>query len=158
MALSDNRDTKEMASPFAFRHEVLGGTSQDFYKGQLVAVDLTDGRLYPAVAADLNLQVCGRCEEEYSTGASETTKKIKFKSGIFNYASGTAGEAIVAADRGQVCYVVDDQTVGIDGNSQANALAGRIYDVDSYGVWVGIHFPMPQLAPVGGGTAEPGQV
>lgn len=149
MALSAPRDTKEMASPLAFRHEVLGGTSQDFYKGQLVAVDLSDGRLYPAVAADLNLQVCGRCEETYSTGASETTKKIKFKSGIFNYASGSSGEAIVAADRGQVCYVIDDQTVGLDGDGQANAIAGRIYDVDSYGVWVAIQFPLPQLAPVG---------
>lgn len=149
MALSAPRDTKEMASPLAFRHEVLGGTSQDFYKGQLVAVDLSDGRLYPAVAADLNLQVCGRCEETYSTGASETTKKIKFKSGIFNYASGSSGEAITAAERGQVCYVLDDESVGLDGNGQANAIAGRIYDVDSYGVWVAIQFPLPQLAPVG---------
>lgn len=149
MALSAPRDTKEMASPFAFRHEALGGTSQDFYKGQLVAIDVSDGRLYPAAAGDLNLQVCGRCEETYSTGASETAKSVKFKSGIFNYASGQTSEAITVADKGQVCYVVDDETVGIDGNSQANALAGRIYDVDSYGVWVGIHFPMPQLAPVG---------
>lgn len=149
MALSDNRDTKEMASPFAFRHEVLGGTSQDFYKGQLVAIDSDDGRLYPAVAADLTLQVCGRCEEEYSTGASETDKKIKFKSGIFNYDSGASGEAIAADDRGKVCYVVDDETVGLSGNSGANALAGRIYDVDSYGVWVAIQFPLPQLAPTG---------
>lgn len=149
MALSAPRYTKEMASPLAFRHEVLGATSEQFYKGQLVAIDPADGRLYPAVAADTTLIVCGRCEETYTTGASETTKKIKFKSGIFNYASGTAGEAILADDRGKVCYVLDDESVGLSGNSAANALAGRIYDVDSYGVWVAIQFPLPQLAPLG---------
>jgi hypothetical protein len=148
-ALDDNRDTKEMACPWAFRHEVLGGTSQDFFIGQLVAIDSADGRLYPAASGDLNLQVCGRCEEEYSTGASETTKKIKFKSGIFAYDSGGTFEAIAADDRGKVCYVVDDQTVGVSGATGANAIAGRVYDVDSYGVWVAIQFPLPQLAPVG---------
>lgn len=141
MALSDNRDTKERAAPWAFRHEALGGTSQDFYKGQLVAIDITDGRLYPAVADDLNLQVCGRCEEEYSTGASETAKMIKFKSGIFYWASGGTFEAIDVADRGKLCYVVDDETVGISGATGDNAIAGYIYDVDQYGVAVATQFP-----------------
>lgn len=151
MALSAPRDTKEMASPIAFRHEVLGGTSQDFYKGQMVAIDSADGRLYPAAPASATLTVVGRCEETYSTGASETSKKIKFKSGIFNWASGSSGEAIAADDRGKVCYALDDQTVGLVGGSPAgeDPIAGRIYDVDSYGVWVATQFPLPQLAPVG---------
>jgi hypothetical protein len=149
MALSAPRDTKEMASPLALRHQILGGTSQDFYVGQLVAIDPADGRLYPAVAADTTLIVVGRCEETYSTGASETTKKIKCKSGIFAYASGTAGEAIAADDRGKVCYVLDDESVGISGNSAANAVAGTVYDVDSYGVWVATFFPVSIRGPVG---------
>lgn len=148
MALSAGRKTHERASAFAFDHAILGGDSTQFYKGGLVAVDLSDGKLYPAEAGDLNQVVVGRCEETVLTGASNS-EPVKFRSGIFNYASGAEGEAITVADVGQVCYVLDDESVGIDGNSQANSIAGRIYDVDSHGVWVGIQFPLPQLAPVG---------
>jgi hypothetical protein len=36
---------------------------------------------------------------------------------------------------------VDDQTVGISGATGANAKAGRVYDVDQYGVAVNIEWP-----------------
>lgn len=156
MALSAPRDTKEMTSPFALRSECLGGTSQDFYKGQLVAVETADGRLYPAVAGDLTRVTVGRCEETYSTGASETAKKIKYKSGIFNYTSGTSGEAIAADDRYKPCYVLDDESVGLSGNSGANAVAGMIYDVDSDGVWVSIGAPIVGLRGPTGATGATG--
>lgn len=147
-ATTVDRDTKEMESPFAFYHSVLGTDSTQYLKGELVGIDLDTGKLVKAVAGDLTIQVIGRCEENYLTGSSNT-RKIRVKSGIFNYASGATFEAIVVADRGQVCYVLDNQTVGLSGATGANALAGRIYDVDSDGVWVATHFPMPQLAPIG---------
>jgi hypothetical protein len=152
MPLTDNRDTKERAMPHATRHERLAGSSDEFYCGQLVAIDVdaTGSPVVPAAAGDLTLQVCGRCEERLTTGANNT-KTVKFKSGCFYYASGTSAEAIDANDIGKVCYVVDDQTVGILGGATiaTAAPAGRIYDVDQYGVAVDIKWPGGLFAPIG---------
>ena len=142
MALSADRDTKERAVPHATRHERLAASSEEFYVGQLVAIDVdaTGSPVTPAVAGDLTLQVCGRCEERLTTGANNT-KTVKFKSGCFYYASGGTFEAIDANDIGKQCFVVDDQSVGISGATGDNAKAGRIYDVDAYGVAVNIEWP-----------------
>lgn len=148
MALSADLKNHEMASSFGQEHAILAKDSTQFYKGGLVAVDLDDGKLAKAAAGDLTLVVVGRCSENVLTGTSNT-RKVKFRSGIFNYASGATFEAITAAHVGQPCYVVTDESVGISGATGANSLAGRVYDYDANGVWVGIHFPLPQLAPVG---------
>lgn len=136
--------------PHATRHERLAASSEEFYVGQLVGIDtnVAGSPVTPAVAGDLTLQICGRCEERLSTGASNT-KTVKFKSGCFYYASGTTFETIDADDIGEVCYVVDDQTVGLSGATGANAIAGRVYDVDTYGVAVNIIWPNGPFAPIG---------
>lgn len=46
------------------------------------------------------------------------------------------GSAVVTADRGSVCYVLDDQTV--THTSTGHSVAGIVYDVTSEGVWVHI--------------------
>lgn len=150
-ALTDNRDTQEMLSSFSMRHEKLAGSSDEFYKGQMVCIDVdaTGSPIVPAVAGDLTLRVVGRCETRLSAGGSNTAK-VKYKSGIFKWNIGTSGEAIDANDVGKICYVIDDNTVGISGNSAANAIAGRIYQVDSDGVWVATFHPS---APAIGVTA-----
>jgi hypothetical protein len=141
-ALTADRDTKERRVPHATRHERLAGSSDEFYVGQLVAIDVdaTGSPVVPAAAGDLTLQVCGRCEERLTTGANNT-KTVKFKSGAFYYNNGATFEAIDANDIGKQCFVVDDNTVGISGATGANAKAGRIYDFDEYGVCVNIEWP-----------------
>jgi hypothetical protein len=148
--LSDNRDTKERAHPAAQYHHILAKDSTQFYKGQLVGVDLDDGKLMGATAGDLTIQVVGRCEENVLTGTSNT-RRVKVKSGAFIWVSGGTYEAITVAHRGQNAYVVDDQTVGISGATGANTVAGRIEDVDSYGVHVFTMWPLPSgaLGPTG---------
>lgn len=154
MALSADRNTLERAVPQATRHERIAASSKEFYVGQLVGIDtnVAGSPVTPAVAGDLTLQICGRCEQRLTTGANNT-KTVKFKSGCFYYASGTIQEAIGVNDIGEVCYVVDDQTVGLNGGATgatgSNAIAGRIYDVDAYGVAVYIEWPSGPFAPVG---------
>lgn len=152
MALSADRDTKERAVPQATRHERLAASSKEFYVGQLVGIDtnVAGSPVTPAVAGDLTLQICGRCEQRLTTGANNT-KTVKFKSGCFYYASGATFEAIGVNDIGAQCFVVDDQTVGLSGATGANAKAGRVYDVDTYGVAVYIEWP--QAAVIGATTA-----
>jgi hypothetical protein len=148
MALTADRDTKERCVPQATRHERLAASSEEFYVGQLVAIDrsVAGSPVVPAVGGDLDLQVCGRCEERLSTGANNT-KTVKFKSGCFYYASGTTFETVDADDIGEPVYVIDDETVGLRGGATVtalNAVAGRVYDVDQYGVAVYIEWPTSQ--------------
>ena len=139
--LDADRSTLERASSFPQYHHIIGKDSTQFYKGQLVGIDLDDGKLTGCTAGDLTIRTLGRCEENVLTGTSNT-RRIKVKSGCFYYASGGTYEAITVANRGDECFVVDDQTVGISGATGANALAGIVYDVDSYGVAVAIPFPL----------------
>jgi hypothetical protein len=84
------------------------------------------------------------------TTSANNLKTVKFKSGCFYYASGATFEAIGVNDIGAQAFVVDDQTVGLSGATGANAKAGRVYDVDSYGVAVYIEWP--QAAVIGATT------
>lgn len=152
-AATDNLNIPERCDPSAFKHERVAGSSAEYYKGAMIAIDVdaTGSPFVRATAGDLSLRVVGRCEDRLTTGASNT-KRLVAKSGIFRYASGTAAEAIDADDVGKVCYVIDDQTVGIQGGGTVptNAVAGRIYDVDANGVWVKFD---PWNAPAKGATA-----
>lgn len=58
--------------------------------------------------------------------------------GIFQFANSSSTDAITLAEVGQVCYIVDDQTVAKTSGSATRSPAGIIHDVDSNGVWVRI--------------------
>ena len=49
-----------------------------------------------------------------------------------------AADAIVRADVGADCYIVDDQTVAKTNGSNTRSVAGKIIAVDADGVWVKI--------------------
>ena len=49
-----------------------------------------------------------------------------------------AGDAITRAEIGDVCYIVDDETVAKTNGTSTRSAAGTIRDVDAQGVWVEI--------------------
>lgn len=153
--LDADRDTKERAVNGGGEiHHILAKDSTQFYKGQLVGVDLDDGKLMGVTAGDLTIQVVGRCEENVLTGSSNT-RRVKVKSGCFIWANGGTYEAVTVANRGDLAYVVDDQTVGKSGATGGNCVAGRIYDFDSYGVHVFTQWPIPGAAQGATGATGP---
>lgn len=138
-ALADDRNTKEMAAPWAMCFDIVGIDSDEFYKGALLAYDQSDSKIKPGAAAT-DLIAVGRCEQRVSTGASNT-KTVRVKSGIFKWANSGGGDAIAADDVGKDCYIVDDQTVGLTDGTGSRSKAGKIVQVDSDGVWVATFFP-----------------
>ena len=52
------------------------------------------------------------------------------------FGNSTSTDAITLADVGSDCYIVDDQTVAKTNGSGTRSRAGRVFDVDSEGVWV----------------------
>ncbi len=143
MALVDNRDTIERACPLADIYNVLAVSSDEFYIGQMVMINLSTGKLTPVSSGSATTKmVCGRCEERY-TSPSANTRLVKFKSGIFRW---TNAGSFTVADIGKVCYASDDSIVGA---TNTNPIAGRIVDVASDGVDVLTMYPLPELAPIG---------
>jgi hypothetical protein len=79
----------------------------------------------------------GRCEELVdNTGGAAGAVRVKWRPGIFLFANSAAGDAITIAEIGDVCFIVDDQTVAKTNGSSTRSPAGIIEDVDSSGVWV----------------------
>lgn len=83
-----------------------------------------------------------------NTNGADGALKVKVRAGVFKFANG--GD-ITIADTGKNAYILDDQTVILDGTGRS--LAGEIMQVDDDGVWVAVGWavsgPGPQDPPSG---------
>ncbi len=75
--------------------------------------------------------------QDNSDGA-DGDQVVEVKRGDFHFANSTSTDAITAADIGQVCYIVDNQTVAKTDGTATRSPAGIVDDVDDNGVWVNI--------------------
>lgn len=133
--------TRELQSPFGMTHAYQGADSTQFWKGGIVAVDQADGKLKKGATAT-TLVCVGVCEETRLTGVGNT-RKIRSKTGVFGpFNNSAAADAIAADDVGKDCFMVDDQTVALTSGTNTRSKAGKIYDVDSTGVYVAFAFPL----------------
>ncbi|HJW23765.1 MAG TPA: hypothetical protein VJ576_02615 [Rhodocyclaceae bacterium] len=131
-ALTQDRNTAERAGQ-RLSAGVAAGVK--CLAGGIAVLDAA-GNIKPGVAA-AGLICAGRFEEtvDNSAGlAGDVTAAAR--GGVFRFANSAAGDAIAAADIGELCYIVDDQTVAKTSNSGARSVAGTVEDVDSAGVWV----------------------
>jgi hypothetical protein len=139
-ALTDDRNTQELASAFSMEHApAVAASSTQFYKGGMLVLDQADGLVKKGVTGT-GLIALGRCEERVLTGAGNT-RRVKCRSGIFKYNNSAAADAIAADDIGKDCFIVDDNTVALTNGGATRSRAGEVYAVDADGVWVAINFP-----------------
>lgn len=142
MALTADRDTKEMQHPASMINEPApAADSTQFYKGGMICLDQSDGRVKKGATAT-TLVALGRCEENRLTGSSNT-RTVRAKSGIFKWLNSGAADAIAADDIGKDCFIVDDETVALTNGGSTRSKAGTVVAVDSDGVWVHTAFPKP---------------
>jgi hypothetical protein len=105
-----------------------------------IAVLDASGNIKPAVTAT-GLLCVGRFEETVDNTAGDAGDvTATAKRGVFRYANSADADAITVAEIGDVCYLVDDQTVAKTSGSATRSVAGLIEDVDSDGVWVRMGF------------------
>jgi hypothetical protein len=142
MALSASSNIMERYHPAAQRYEaVLGSDSTQYFKGGLVGVQASDGKLVKLTNAS-TVNAVFICDEEVLTGTSNT-RKIKVRTGIFKLLN---GDSIAVADIGKVARVgaAGDDSAFKGGADGTEAVIGRIENVDSAsdpggaGVWVRI--------------------
>ncbi len=121
--------TPDLRDPLLLNFPVAA--SAKLYGGAIAGTD-TAGRLKlmssPA-QGDIVWGLIDRIADNSSGGAGAIRANVK--QGVFYMANGTSADAIAVANRGQLCYVIDDQTVGLTDGSGTRPVAGMIVDVDS---------------------------
>lgn len=128
-ALAEDRSTEERVGQYR-TYPVLASTK--IYAGSMVAITAAG---YAVPAADTaGLIVVGRAEEQIdNTDGSSGDLSITVKRGVFSWAA--TGMAI--SNVGDPVFVLDDQTVGVAGDTTNEVYAGVVAEfVSATEVWV----------------------
>ena len=110
------------------------------YLGAMVGI--TPAGYLTNATADASLRIVGVYQDgtdsvDNTSGASGDLTLVPTR-GAFYMANSSSTDAIVDADIGRACYVVDNNTVARTSNYGARPVAGRVIGVDSAGVLVEI--------------------
>lgn len=132
MALTKDRDTKQRGGK---RFNAPVAASTHIYTGALVARDAS-GNLVPG-SESTALKKPGVAKENVdNSDGSAGDARCDYELGCYPFKNSASTDEITAADIGNDCYIVDDETVAKTDDEGARSVAGQIVDLDSYGVWV----------------------
>jgi hypothetical protein len=114
------------------------------YQGGIVVIDTANGYGRPAFTGTglVAKGVAQKTVDNTSAGTlpganTDGGLKVPVKRGVSGpYSNDSAPYAVSVANRGAVCYLIDDNTVST--NSSGTSVAGIVEDVDDDGVWVEI--------------------
>lgn len=147
MALSDVRSTRRLAGePIPPLQDQPVKANTKIWAGSLIVLDA--GYAAPGRAATGLLALGMATETVDNTGGAAGAKRVPYQPGVSRWANSANADLIAQTDAGQLCYIVDDQTVAKTDGTATRSIAGTIYGVDSQGVWV-----MSWLSPAVDGTA-----
>lgn len=133
-ALTKGRNTPEVSGDT--RNFAVAAATM-IYAGALVALNAA-GNLVPA-SVSTTLTIVGRAEHDVdNTTGSAGDLSCDVRTGIFRYGNSLTTDLITAAEIGDSCYAVDDQTVAKTSGTSTRSIAGTIFNVDDLGVWVKI--------------------
>ncbi len=130
-ALSADRNTPQRSGDSV----VLGvAASTKIYAGSLVARNAT-GYAVPG-AVSTTLRFIGRAADQVdNSSGADNAKTITIEKGIFKFGN-YASDLIAIADVGNDCYIYDDAQVAKTSATSTRSVAGKVFAVDSDGVWV----------------------
>lgn len=145
--LAKDRKTDQFGSPDEVEPRLIDfpvAAATSLYGGAIVATDAS-GNAVPG-SASTALKIWGRCEQQqintvaagFGTAGDLT---VTVRRGVFFLASGAGVDAIGDDDVGKLCYVIDDQTVGLTDGAGLRPAAGVVYNIRDDGqVGVGLGF------------------
>ena len=113
----------------------LAGASTLIYAGAIVMRNAA-GFLVKGATATGAVGV-GRAEERVDNSAgADGAMTVPYRPGVYHFANSAGGDEITAAEIGDVCFIVDDQTVAKTDGTGTRSPAGTVEAVDANGVWV----------------------
>lgn len=108
--------------------------AKKIFAGALVALDASGNIVPGAVATTLKSAGRSPMQVDNSTGVAGDQKGT-IEKGVFKYGN-YAVDPITRADIGNDCYIVDDEQVARTSGGSTRSVAGKIFDIDTDGVWV----------------------
>lgn len=105
------------------------------FAGAIAVLNATN-YLEPATTATGKKTVGVFNEEVDNTNGADGADTVEVERGYFHFANSAAADEITDADIGELCYVVDDQTVAKTDGTATRSIAGIVDGVDANGVWV----------------------
>ncbi len=105
------------------------------YAGALVCRNAAGDLVPGAVATTLKPMGIAADTFDNSAGLAGDLKGT-YEKGIFPFKNSAAADEITKADIGNTAYIVDDETVAKTNGTNTRSAAGKIMDVDSFGVWI----------------------
>lgn len=130
MALTANTKIAMRYAGQYYEFPVATGTTT--FIGSMLALD-TNGRFVLAGAAGAVTAAVGKATQAV---VGDNTLTCRADPGIYCLTNSAGGEAVSIADRGRLCYAVDDNTVCRRDAGASERPMGVVYDVDTDGVWV----------------------
>jgi hypothetical protein len=129
-ALAADRNTLQRSGDTV----VLGvATGVTIYAGAIVARNASGYATPGAVAT--TLRFIGRASEKVVNAGADGTMSIAVEKGIFKFGN-YASDLVTIADVGNDCYIYDDYQVAKTSATSTRSVAGKVFAVDSDGVWV----------------------
>lgn len=100
------------------------------------------GRVAATAAELATMKVVGVASTDALGGAADGDVKVTVDQyDAYRFANSAGGDAITAADIGNHCFLVDDQTVAKTVGNGRRPIAGKVLDVDAAGVWIEFDTP-----------------
>lgn len=132
MGLAADRNTPRRDG---FRFSVVLAAAVKIYAGSIVCLDAAGNAVPGATATTLTPVGRANAQVDNSAGLAGALS-VEVERGVFRYANSADADAITRAEIGDVCYIVDDQTVAKTNGGGTRSRAGLIADIDAQGVWV----------------------
>lgn len=137
-AAAKNRDTAEFdfASSTFCNRKIPVKAATRIFAGTIIALD-ANGHATPATTAT-GLIIVGVAQAlADNTAGGAAAISVDVKPGVYKFVN---TGPIVQADLGKNCFVTDDQTVAKTDGVGTKSAAGKVFQVDTDGVWVAIGF------------------
>ncbi len=109
----------------------LPGKAEQVYQGGLATIDTSTGLVAKAFVSTTLIPIGTYAVDQLTTSGQTVLVKLSREVRARWYSNSTSTDAIAAAQLGQDCYMVDDQTVAKTSGSSSRSVAGRVWKVDS---------------------------
>jgi hypothetical protein len=128
---------KRLTQPVVLKTVTLPATQEQVYQGGLACWDTTTGTCRKGIPS-VSLIPIGFYMADKLIGASDPTVEVQLLKEIWCKYFANDG-TVLTSDVGDLCYILDDQTVSQTDNTNTRSVAGRIWAVNTSGVLVELH-------------------
>lgn len=147
--MADKLNPEDSVQPLLLAFPMAAATT--IFSGAIVCTDAAGNAVSGASATAL--KVWGRADSQVVNSGAAGALFITVRPGVFSYNNSAGGDALAAADIGNVVYVVDDNVVAKTAGA-GRIPAGIFYGLDSAGrCYVGLGFASPYAGSAAIGAA-----